>query len=161
MPPTGPKHCTLSVYAMHLPSTSNAPVLSALHPGSSLPLLNFNKGQALSSQQISKWVLGCIHECYKQAGIPLPDRVMAYSTRAQATILASVGCVQACSYQAVHSFVHDALSHRPSGSYGHGSGPGCAANRTSLHPSDHCWCVTHMWNTHRAITRRRKLLTCN
>lgn len=45
--------------------------------------------QAIFSQRISLWVSGCIIKCYRLAHILPPGGIMAHSTRAHATVVAS------------------------------------------------------------------------
>lgn len=48
-------------------------------------VVSCSKGQAISSQRLSKWVTQYISLCYLLATVPLPLTVKTFSTRAQAT----------------------------------------------------------------------------
>lgn len=43
------------------------------------------KGQTITKQRLSKWILGCIHLCYQQSNLPAPPGVRTHSTRALST----------------------------------------------------------------------------
>ena len=48
------------------------------------------KGQALSRQRLSKWVVEVIEQAYKSSGLPLPLNIRGYSTRSVPTSWAAL-----------------------------------------------------------------------
>lgn len=80
-----------------------------------------SKGKALLSQWISKWVSGCIRECYKWSNILPPDSHKALYTGAGCHRSLTGWCVLAGhvlnSGVAICPQIHNILCHRTSSSY--------------------------------------------
>ena len=92
------------------------------------------KGQALSRQRLSKWVVEVIEEAYKSRGLPLPLKIRGHSTRSVSTswaalrgvplgdICAAASWASACTFArfyrvnvAAHHAVAAAVIQEPSG----------------------------------------------